>query len=354
MSFHPENPFYVEPPEWGERDPDAAAPPPIEVTPDPGPLGLHAIELAPATFPGEFDSPPIIPPQISTTPTPQPVFTMDPDQQAGYNDWLAAGAHGSPPAWVLEDRAAERRRQELAAAALAQLAQTPIAIQGAFDIEGTGPIYAPPIVDTAPPPIQTASPASTPGDTMMTLEQFAAAFPDLAVNWGRRNDPAYDGEFADWLRTLGSFENYLRQDAAAKGIAIVAGGGGVVTTPPPVPPPVITPPPQSGSGMPPLTITNQTALAHAVAHPDLENNWVQAWTNPAHANTAIGVFIRGFPTFQAYVLDDISRQVVAPPPPATVPPASAPGGMNSTAKGLLLAGIAVGVGLWFANRNRAP
>jgi hypothetical protein len=344
MSF--QQPLWVDPPDWGEDiDPTYEERPPVETPPPP--------------IPPLYLPPPPLPP-------PQPVYTMEPDQRAGYDAWLAAGAQGSPPAWVLEDRSATARQAAIAAAALEQLRNTPIPIQNAFDVAGTGPsspLPPAPAVDIAPPPPQIPPPNPTPGNTM-TFAQFSAAYPDLSVNWSRRNDPAYDGDFADWLRSLGTFENYLLADAEGKGITLTAGGGApvVVAPPPPVnaPPPYTPPPytPPAASTMPPLTIGNQTALAHAIAHPDLENNWREAWNNPIHQSTAIGVFIRAFPSFEAYVLDDIARRPAVNPPGGYTPPPVNPGGsggagMSNTAKGLLVAGTAIGLAWWLANRNRS-
>jgi hypothetical protein len=75
---------------------------------------------------------------------------MEPDQLAAYQAWVAAGAVGEIPAWILVNRALQRQ-QDAAAAALAILAQQPPEIRAKYDLGGTGYGSATTIVALANP-----------------------------------------------------------------------------------------------------------------------------------------------------------------------------------------------------------
>lgn len=230
------------------------------------------------------------------------------------------------------------------------------------------PIPQAPVLQFVPPPvIIPPSPAySTPPAPVTTIvpqasiaDIYAAARPDLAVNWNRAHDPAWismnpdSAGIAAWVASFPTFEAYFEADHAGQfysppAAAIPPPPLPVITPPLPdiftessptipvviptavvIPPPPIVELPTPGQPIVPIDIFSSptqtantpvpamTAADYAAQRLDLLVNWQRAHT-PLYAGSSISNLINGFPSLVAYLANDYG-QAFSPGPAPTVP-----------------------------------
>lgn len=202
----------------------------------------------------------------------------------------------------------------------------------------------------------------------MTFAEYTRYRPDLLYNWERANQEEFENdETAIWIRSFGSFENYVRADYGGRDFdpdvssmlpppvvglpppTIAAGpisdgrpGNEGTIVPVPMPRPIddgpitstgpTTPTPAQNATSPgqmPSTATRSpamTAAQYAASRPDLVNNYNLAFT-PQYANDPVAEWIRSFPSLDAYLAQDYGQAFASGGTPATT---GTPTGGSST------------------------
>jgi hypothetical protein len=260
-----------------------------------------------------YPSAPAIAPQISAQPAPSPM-AMQPDQYNAYMQWVNAGARGSPPSWIFDNRAQLQQQEQQRQQALALAQQS--GMSNAFDMQGTGygGGFAPP-PPPPPAPVQSGmglqgsanptGPAPAPGSAVQPVQSITNAPMQTQVAGPAAPQVPADHAAAPTVAPVaaGSYDDQL--------IAWLNGGQ---QGPAPTPPASATQAP-----------VNHAASNGQTANSGMPTSWQMGGGGSANTNND-WAFLTGAPVTQPYnYANNTNMTVGAPgstPPPATGGPSA--------------------------------